>query len=70
MDNDVAMDIHYDVIIINNFANCTYHAITMYNEIAMNLFLLCITTPNCDITVSAVNSLKLFIERLNSTSSQ
>ncbi len=37
----------------------TYRAITMDNDIAMNI-LLCISTPNYDITVSPVNSLKLY----------
>ncbi len=30
------MDVHCDIILSNDIAMCTYHAITMYNCIAMN----------------------------------
>ncbi len=36
--SDIARDIHYDVIMVNEVAMCTYHGITMYNDITMNLF--------------------------------
>ncbi len=38
MGNDIARDIHCDATMSNGFAMCTYHGITMQNDIAMNLF--------------------------------
>ncbi len=43
--NDVTRNSHLDVTMINNLTICTYHGITMHNDLVMNLFyyvLLCI----------------------------
>ncbi len=47
MGNDVARDVHCeftmsndvhcDITISNDVAMCTYHVITMYNDVAMNI---------------------------------
>ncbi len=36
--NDVARNINCDVTMSNSIVMCTYHGITMHNDIAMNLF--------------------------------
>ncbi len=38
MGNEVARDIHCDITMSNYLAICTYHGITMHNDVAMNLF--------------------------------
>ncbi len=38
MGNDVARDIHCDVKTSNDVAMCTYHGITMHDDVAMNIF--------------------------------
>ncbi len=39
MGYDIARDIHCDVTMSNNIAMCIYHGIiTMFNDVAMNLF--------------------------------
>ncbi len=38
MGNDVARDVHCDVIMSNDVAICTYHDITMHNDITTNIF--------------------------------
>ncbi len=55
--NNVARDIHCDVTMSNSIAICTYHGITMHNDVTMNLFiLLCIlcSMPNCVILLWVV----------------
>ncbi len=39
---DVAREIHFDIRKSNKIALCTYHGITMHNDISINFFLLCI----------------------------
>ncbi len=36
--NDIARDMHCDVIMGNDIAMCTYHGITMDNDVAVSLF--------------------------------
>ncbi len=36
--NAVARDIHCDITMSSDIAMCTYHGITMHNDVAMNLF--------------------------------
>ncbi len=57
-----AKDIHCDITMSNDVAMCTYHAITLHNGIAYESLLLCITTPNYDIALLTVTSLKLLIK--------
>ncbi len=37
MGNDISRDIHCDITLSNYFAMCTYHGITMYSEVTMNI---------------------------------
>ncbi len=46
MGNDVARNVQCDITLRNDLTMCTYHGITMLND------LLCISTPNYDIAVS------------------
>ncbi len=64
MDNNIAMDIHCDITMGNDIAMCTYHGITMDNG-CYEALLLRITTPNYDIAVSLVNSLKVYTNKIN-----
>ncbi len=62
-DNDIVWDIHCDVTMSNYIATCTYHAITMHNDIAMSFFYnVLLIMP---FFISPVNSLQLFIKHKN-----
>ncbi len=60
MSDDVVMDVHCDSTMSNDVAMYTCHNITMQEWCYCESLLLCITTPNYDIIVSSVNSLKLY----------
>ncbi len=57
--NDVARDVHCYIIMSHDVVMCTYHDVTMHTNVTRTPHLLCITTPNCDISVFLVKSLKL-----------
>ncbi len=42
MGNDVVRDIDCDITMSNVIAMCTYHCITMHNDVPMNFLLICI----------------------------
>ncbi len=60
--NGVAMDVHYEIIMGHSIVVGTYHDVTMHTDVAMTLIYICITTPNYDISVFFVKSLKLYIK--------
>ncbi len=61
--NDVARDVYYDIIMGHDIVIVTYHDVTMNTDVARTLiYFLCIITPNYDISVFLVKSLKLYIK--------
>ncbi len=51
MGNDVASDVHCDIIMDHHFAMGTYH-VTMHTDVARTLDpYLCITMPNYEISI-------------------
>ncbi len=60
--NYVARDVHYEIIVGHSFVVGTYHDVTMYIVCCYDPHLLSITSPNYDISVFLVKSLKLYIK--------
>ncbi len=60
--NDVARDVHYEIVMGHSIVVGTYYDVTMHTDVAMNLIYYVFATPNYDISVFLVKSLKLYIK--------
>ncbi len=62
MGNDVARDVHCEIIMGNDIARGTYHDVTMHTDVEYDPHLLCIAMPNYEFSVILVKSFKMYIK--------